>query len=74
MQAQRAISTGKSCLTQTKVVMAYCQPGDTSELTKWLGSSRLLSLFHRALGIALGATQDCDFVDLPNTPSGAVRF
>ena len=54
--------------------MAYCQPGDTSELIKWLGNDgRLLPLFQRALGTALGATQDCDFVDLPSTRSGEVK-
>ncbi|KAL3145524.1 hypothetical protein ABBQ32_003348 [Trebouxia sp. C0010 RCD-2024] len=54
--------------------MAYCQPGDTSELIKWLGNEgRLLPFFQRALGIVLGATQDCDFVDLPSTRSGEVK-
>ncbi|KAL0031374.1 hypothetical protein WJX79_007213 [Trebouxia sp. C0005] len=54
--------------------MAYLQPGDTSELSKWLGNGAgLLPAFQRGLGIALGATQDCDFGDLPTTRSGAVK-
>ena len=72
MQAQKAISTGKSCLTLTKIVLAY-RDGDTSELKQWLGNdARLLPLFQRALGIALGAVGDCDFADLPSTPDGKV--
>ena len=72
MQAQKAISTGKSCLTLTKDVLAY-RDGDTSELSRRLGNDAgLLPLFHRALGIALGAARDCDFADLPSTPSGTV--
>ncbi|DBA82974.1 TPA: hypothetical protein ACH3X1_006751 [Trebouxia sp. C0004] len=54
--------------------MAYTTPGDVSTLQQKLGNSEdMLQLFHRALGIALGAPTACNFAELPKTPTGTVK-
>ncbi|DBB03141.1 TPA: hypothetical protein ACH3X1_013371 [Trebouxia sp. C0004] len=69
--AQKAADTGRPYLTGFKTVMAYTTPGDVSALQQKLGNSEdMLQLFHRALGIALGAPTACNFAELPKTPTG----
>ncbi|DBA90690.1 TPA: hypothetical protein ACH3X1_003907 [Trebouxia sp. C0004] len=72
--AQKAADTGRPYLTGFKTVMAYTTPGDVSALQQKLGNSEdMLQLFHRALGIALGAPTACNFAELPKTPTGTVH-
>ena len=72
VQAQKATETGKPQLTGSKADMAY-DGSDVSALEQKLGNdARMLQLFHRALGIALGASEACDFAELPKTSTGTV--
>ncbi|KAL0022950.1 hypothetical protein WJX77_010815 [Trebouxia sp. C0004] len=71
--AQKAAETGKPQLTGSKVDMAY-DGSDVSALEQRLGNdARMLQLFHRALGTALGANEACDFAELPKTSTGTVK-
>lgn len=73
MQAQKAAASNKAVLTTSKQPMNYLGSRDTTSIKRCLGGDdSMVQLFHRALGIALGAAVNCDFADLPQTWNGQV--
>ncbi|DBA91818.1 TPA: hypothetical protein ACH3X2_000084 [Trebouxia sp. C0005] len=72
--AQKAAASNKAVLTTSKQPMNYLGSRDTTSIKRCLGGDdSMVQLFHRALGIALGAAVNCDFADLPQTWNGQVN-